>query len=339
MSTTKPRCTDFEDLLAQRGVLVADGAMGTALFDLGLETGGCPELLNVEQPELITEVHSGYLEAGADIILTNTFGGTRARLALHGLGNRVSELNAAAVSVARAAADDAGRPIIVAGSIGPTGDLFEPLGPLTHESGVAIFAEQVDALVEAGVDVLWIETISSWQELEAAVTAAGGRDVPVVTTLSFDTNGHTMMGIAPHSFGEWWIDRGGPSVALGANCGVGPADIVVAAAGIAAAAPDAVVVAKGNCGIPLYKDDALAYPTGPEDMVAYTELAVRTGARIVGACCGSGFDHVAVIRETIDAGIDGAVPEPDEISRRLGALAQVTAAPRKRTSRRVRSGS
>lgn len=333
METT--RCTSLEDLLGARGVLVADGAMGTALFDLGLESGGCPELLNVERPDLIHKVHAGYLEAGADIILTNTFGGNRSRLALHGLGARVGELNEAAVTIAREAADAAERPVVVAGSIGPTGELFEPLGPLTVAEGTEIFAEQAAALVAAGVDVLWIETLSSWDELTAAVDAARGRGVPVVTTLSFDTNGHTMMGIAPSAFGEWATGVEDPPLAVGANCGVGPPDIVQAVVGIAATAPDTVVVAKGNCGIPLYKDDALAYPTGPEQMADYTRLAVRAGARIVGACCGSGFDHVAVIRRTIDAGIDGEPPTEAEITAHLGVgSGAVPERPRRRSSRR-----
>lgn len=326
----------FEDLLRDREVLVADGAMGTMLFEFGLTSGGCPELLNIDRPDLIAKVHAGYVEAGADIILTNTFGGTRARLALHGLEDRVAELNAAAVAIARNVAEDAAREVVVAGSVGPTGELFEPLGSLTREAGVAIFAEQMDALVEAGVDVLWIETLSSFEELEAAIDAASGREVPVVTTLSFDTNGHTMMGIHPSDFASWWAEHGSPSLALGANCGVGPSDVVQAAAAISEKAPDAIVVAKGNCGIPLYKEEALTYPSGPDDMAAYTELAVRAGARIVGACCGSGFDHVAAIRSAVDAGIDGPRPTTDEVAARLGEVAESPVSPPRAGRRRRR---
>ncbi|MFQ5517546.1 MAG: homocysteine S-methyltransferase family protein [Acidimicrobiia bacterium] len=240
MSTTR-----FHELLAEQGVLVADGAMGTALFELGLESGGCPELLNVERRGLIDNVHAGYLEAGADIILTNSFGGTRPRLALHGLEDRTAELNTAAVDVARQAADRMDRAVVVAGSVGPTGELFQPVGEFDHDEGVAAFSEQMDALVEAGVDVLWIETISSWEELAAAVEAASGRGVPVTATLSFDTNGHTMMGIAPAAFAEWWMGLEDAPSALGANCGVGPPDVVKAAASIVAGAPEAIVIAKG----------------------------------------------------------------------------------------------
>ena len=311
----------FRDRLTSHRCLVADGAMGTALFDLGLEPGGCPEMLNVDQPDLIEKVHRGYVEAGADIVLTNTFGGNQSRLELHKAGHRVDELNRAAVDLARRVADRSERDVIVAGSVGPTGDLYVPIGPLDHDTAVAIFAEQMDALEQAGADVIWIETISSFEELDAACAAAQGRGIPFTTTLSFDTNGHTMMGVSPDQFAEWWAGLEQTPAAIGANCGVGPADVVQAAARIHQAAPDVPVIAKGNCGIPLYKDEALTYPSGPESMVDYAELAERAGATIIGSCCGSGFDHVAAIRRTVDAEVSGPIPDIDEIRNRLGDVA------------------
>lgn len=327
------RCTTFEALVATRPVLVADGAMGTTLFSLGLEGGGCPELLNIERPELVARVHSQFIAAGADIVLTNTFGGNSRRLALHRLEDRVEELNAAAVAIARRVADSAGRPVAVAGSIGPTGDLFEPLGTLTHEEGVAVFAEQARALVEAGVDVLWIETISSWEELNAAVEAAAQFDVPVSATLSFDTNGRTMMGISGSQLGEWWKTSPHAPLAIGANCGIGPGDAVSVALDITEVAPNAVVVVKANCGMPLYQTDALVYPVGPDEMGDYVELAIRSGARIVGACCGSTPDHIAAIRRAVDAGVSGPRPTHAEIEARLDA-SPVAAASGRRANRR-----
>ena len=197
--------TTFTDLLADHRYLVADGAMGTTLFSLGLEGGGCPELLNIEEGDLVEKVHRGFIDAGADIVLTNTFGGNRLRLDLHDLGDRVAELNKAGVEVARRAADLADRPVAVAGSVGPTGELFEPLGTLSHQRGVEVFKEQCEALAGAGADVIWIETISSFEELTAAVEAASGTGLPIAATLSFDTAGHTMMGIHPRDFGNWWL--------------------------------------------------------------------------------------------------------------------------------------
>lgn len=325
----------FTHLLTERPFLVADGAMGTTLFSLGLEGGGCPEMLNVEQADLVEKVHRSFIDAGSDIILTNTFGGNRLRLDLHRLGDRVAELNRAAVEAARRAVALADRPVAIAGSVGPTGELFEPLGTLSHERGVEVFTEQCQALAEAGADVIWIETISSYEELTAAVEAAATTGLPYTATLSFDTAGHTMMGIHPRAFGEWWLEH--PEVAaIGANCGIGPGDAVAAAHAIGEVAPGAVTITKANCGIPLYQTEGgLTYPVRPEGMADYVELALRSGARIVGACCGSTPDHISAIREAVDRFESGDRPTIEEIQRLLDAsVANVGAVTRARTGRR-----
>lgn len=327
----------FEQLLDEQGTLVADGGMGTSLFDRGLESGASPELMNLESPSTIASVQRDFVEAGADIILTNTFGGNRLRLALHGLETRVREVNEAAVSVARSATAGAGRPVVVAGSIGPTGDLFAPLGPLTNTDAVSVFSEQAEALAAAGVDVLWIETMSSIEELSAAHTAAVDTGVPVVTTMSFDTNGHTMMGVEPGELGRWLASQTRPPAAVGANCGVGLGDVVDAVLGITAAAPGSVVVAKSNCGIPAYTDGTLRYPEGPQDMASYVDLAMRAGARIIGTCCGSTAAHVKAVRAAVDAHEPSARPTRAEIESRLGLTTRAEAGSRRRRFRR-RSG-
>lgn len=332
------RGTTFEELLATGDVLVADGAMGTTLFDLGLEGGGCPELLNAERPALVAEVHSRFIQAGADIVLTNTFGGNERRLRLHGLEAQVEELNAAAVACARAAVDASGRRVAIAGSIGPSGDLFEPLGPLTHQQGVEMFHRQAAALARAGVDVLWIETLSSWEELEAAIAGTAGLGIPVAATLSFDTNGRTMMGIRGSELGQWWAAHVRPPAALGANCGIGPGDAVSVALDITTAAPAAVAIAKANCGMPLYETDRLVYPVGPERMSGYVDLAVRSGARIIGACCGSTPAHIAAIRAAVDAGVVGSRPDHTEIEIRLDASPVGVGSPARRPRLRRRAG-
>lgn len=288
-------------LIDEKGVLVADGGMGTSLFELGLKPGGTPEVWNVERPDLIARVHQGFVDAGSDIILTSSFGGTRARLDLDGQGNRVEELNRAAVEVARRVADDAGRTVIVAGSVGPTGSLFEPLGDLTHDRAVELFAEQVDALAAAGADVIWIETLSSTEELAAAVEAASRTGLPMVTTMSFDTHGKTMMGVPPARLAEWWKESGLSATAIGSNCGIGPADVVRAVAEIHETDPEVAVVAKANCGVPQVIDGTLWYPTASESMGDYARLALDAGARIVGACCGSIPEHIAQIRSVVDS--------------------------------------
>ncbi len=325
----------FERLLATRSVVVADGGMGTSLFALGLANGESPELLNIEQPSMVETAHRGFLDGGADIILTNTFGGTHRRLALHKLEDRVAELNKAAVDVARSAANGIDRPIAVGGSIGPTGDLLEPLGPLSFDDAVVAFREQVGALVEGGVDVLWIETMSSMDELQAAFTAAQPAGLPVVTTMSFDTNGKTMMGVAPRQLAEWSVTSG--ANAMGGNCGIGLGDVVLAVHEITETVPDAVVVAKANAGIPAYTaDGGLTYPAQPLDMSAYAALSVRAGARIVGACCGSTPAHLTEIRRTIDD-LEGARPGIEEIVKRLGATTPPVVSSRGRERRRRRN--
>jgi 5-methyltetrahydrofolate--homocysteine methyltransferase len=326
------------ELLARKGVLVADGGMGTSLFELGLQAGSTPETWNVEHPERVAKVHAGFVGVGSDIILTNTFGGTRARLDLDGQGHRVAELNRAGVEVARGVADHAGRDVIVAGSVGPTGQLFEPLGPLTHEQGVELFAEQVNALAAAGADVIWIETLSSIEELAAAVEAAAATGLPIVTTMSFDTHGKTMMGLPPSDLPEWWRSSGYTPSAVGANCGVGPADVVIAVDDIRSADPEVVIVAKANCGVPQMIDGTLWYPTATDDMSAYAQLALDAGARIVGACCGSVPEHLAQIRLVADSHQPGSGVDRDEVANRLGGSVPQEVGNRTRERRSRRRG-
>ena len=319
--------TRFDQALADCPVLVADGAMGTTLFSMGLEGGGCPEFLNVDRPELVADVHRRFVAAGSDLVLTNTFGGNARRLALHGAAHRVGELNRAAVELARAAVGDR---VVVAGSVGPTGDLLAPLGPLSHDAAVNVFAEQIDALAVAGADVIWIETLSSLEELAASVDAASGCGLPVVATLSFDTAGRTMMGVSGSAVASW-AEGDGRLAGLGANCGIGPGDAVAAVFDITSVLPEAVVVAKPNCGMPLYETDRLVYPIGPEGMDSFVDLAVRAGARIIGTCCGSTPEHIAAVRSAVDRHPGGDRPERSEIETVLAARPVAeTPSPRRR---------
>ena len=329
----------FSAMLATNPVLVADGGMGTSLFALGLGTGGSPELWNVDHPDRVASVHQGFVGAGADIILSNTFGGTAPRLAMHDLAKRLDELNRAAVGIAREVADGAARPIAVAGSVGPTGSLFAPLGDLTHADGVEIFAEQIRALVDGGSDVVWIETMSSFEELGAAVEAAMQFGLPVVTTMSFDTHGHTMMGVAPAELVRWWESIGSMQAALGANCGVGPADAVLAVAEMHRTDPDVAIVAKANCGIPEFIGGTLWYPASEENMSDYAALAIDAGARIIGACCGSLPDHVRQIREVVDSHDRRETPDRQRIEALLGPTSRPAVARPERTDKRRRARS
>ncbi len=310
----------FTEALATRSWLLADGATGTNYFQMGLMSGDAPELWNFEHPERVRELHRKFIEAGADIILTNTFGGNRHRLKLHNVQNQVREINIAAATNARAEADSAGRTVYVGGSIGPTGEIFEPVGAMSHEEGVAAFEEQAAALKAGGVDVLWIETMSSEEELRAAVEGAAKAGLPFVTTMSFDTNGRTMMGITPKAFGALAASLPAQPIAIGANCGVGASELVATILGITEARPDAAVVAKGNCGIPQYAEGHIHYTGTPELMADYARIALDAGARIIGGCCGTSPEHLAAMRQSLETYTKGERPTVELIEQRLGPV-------------------
>lgn len=306
-------------LLAQRPWLLADGAMGSTLFERGLTSGDAPELWNTDFPERIAELHRSFVEAGADIILTNSFGGTRHRLKLHKAEGRVAELNERAASLARTEAHHSPRTVLVGGSMGPTGEILEPLGPLSAEAARESFAEQAVALARGGADILWIETMSSVEETEAAIAGARTAGLPVVATLSFDTNGRTMMGIAPIDLAE--LHRRHQLAACGSNCGVGPAELVACIVNLANASEDsAVLVAKANCGIPQFIDGAIRFSGTPEMMAEYARLSFDAGARIIGGCCGTTPEHLKVMRRALNAHTRGAKPDLALIESRLGAI-------------------
>jgi len=313
----------FLELLATRPWLLADGATGTNLFAAGLQSGEAPELWNLSHPERIAALHRSFIDAGADIVLTNTFGGTRYRLKLHQAEDRVEELNGAAARIARHEADAAGRPVIVAGSMGPTGELFHPLGALSVEEGRAAFAAQAKALARGGVDVLWVETVSSREEIEAALAGAAEAGLPVVCTASFDTQGRTMMGITPAQLAELCEHSPWAPAAFGANCGVGPAELVAVMLGMSqAASPRSVLVAKGNCGVPHWEGDAIRYDGTPPLMADYARLALDAGARIIGGCCGTTPEHLRAMRQALDAYAQGPRPDLAMVQQRLGAVSR-----------------
>lgn len=306
-------------LLAQRPWLLADGAMGSNLFARGLTSGEAPELWNAEHPQQIRELQRSFIDAGADIILTNSFGGNRYRLKLHQAESRVAELNEAAARLARAEAERADRVVLVGGSIGPTGEILEPLGPLAAADARESFAEQAAALARGGADVLWIETMSSAEETEAAIEGARRTGLPVVTTLSFDTNGRTMMGITPAELAS--LSHKHSLAACGSNCGVGAAELIASIVNLAAAAdPAAILVAKANCGIPQYVDGAIQFNGTPEVMTEYARLALDAGARIIGGCCGTTPEHLRAMRQTLEGYVRGPTPSIETIEGRLGAL-------------------
>ena len=298
------------EILQAKGYVVADGAMGTQLFAVGLSAGDPPEAWNVDHAERVRAIHRGYLHAGADLVVTNSFGGTRFRLALHGLEDEVASLSEAAARNARieadAEAERTGRAVLVAGSMGPSGELLEPMGNMSAAACESAFAEQAEGLAAGGADLLWIETMSDLDEVEAAVRGARSAcDLPVAATMSFDTAGRTMMGVTGTELAERLAGLG--LDAMGANCGNNVADTEAAVAAVAAAAPGTPVISKPNAGVPVWSGDNLAYDGTPEVLAAHAHRARAAGVAVIGSCCGSTPAHTAKIA----AVLRGDEPPPD----------------------------
>ena len=308
----------LSELLSERDWLLLDGATGTNLFAMGLEAGEAPELWNVDCPDKIRALHNGFIGAGADVVLTNSFGGSRYRLKLHDAHNRVHELNLAAARIARECADAADRTVLVAGSVGPTGEILEPVGTLSHEDAVAAFREQIVALVEGGVDVIWAETISSEEEFRAISEAAETEDAPLCGTLSFDTAGRTMMGVTSTGFTAFAANLPRKPIALGANCGTGAPDLLRTVRGITDADPGSIVIAKANAGIPKYVDGRIEYDGTPDLMARYACLARGLGARLIGGCCGTKPEHLVAMRAALEAWQPGERPDLERIRTEIG---------------------
>ena len=326
-------------LLETRDWLMADGATGTNLFNMGLSSGDAPEMWNVEHPEKIKALYAGAVDAGSDLFLTNSFGGNASRLKLHGAEGRVRELNRIAAELGREVADAAGRPVIVAGSVGPTGEIMAPMGSLTHELAVEMFHEQAEGLKEGGADVLWVETISAVEEYKAAAEAAKLAGMAWCGTMSFDTAGRTMMGITSADLAKVIDKLDHPPLAFGANCGVGAADLLRTVLGFAATGSQTPIIAKGNAGIPKYHDGHIHYDGTPSLMGDYAVLARDCGATIIGGCCGTTPEHLRAMKEALESRPRGDRPTLDEIASKLGGFSSASDGtdgdgPERRKSRR-----
>jgi 5-methyltetrahydrofolate--homocysteine methyltransferase len=313
-----PMRSSLSALLQSRSVILTDGATGTNYMLAGLGAGEPPEFWNLDRPEEVLDLHRRFIDAGAEIILTNTFGCNRHRLKLHKAENRVYELAKRAAELARQIADAAPRPVVVAGSVGPTGELFQPLGDLTHEAALDSFEEQIRGLRDGGTDVVWIETLSSTEELNAAAEASIRVGLPYVVTCTFDTAGRTMMGVLPSELDGSVSGQPVAPLAIGANCGVGASDILATLLHMQQSTHPLVV--KGNCGVPHFEGTECVYSGTPEQMARYATLAVDAGARIVGGCCGTTAAHVAAMRAAIDKHVRGARPTIETIIQEVGPL-------------------
>lgn len=312
----------FTEFLKEKGTLLIDGAMGTNLFDRGLISGDAPELWNVDRPDDIRAVYRNFINAGSDIFLTNSFGGNRYRLMLHSAEDQARGLSRAAAALAREEADACGRKVLVAGSMGPTGEIMAPVGTLSHDDAADAFRDQAIGLKEGGADLFWIETISSREELAAAIDGVSGLGLPIVATLTFDTNGRTMMGLTPADAVAFLKEIDAPLSAFGANCGVGAAQLVDTVKSLReAAGADLPIIAKGNCGIPEYIDGQICYSGTPEVMATYARMSIDSGANIIGGCCGTKAEHVASMRAVLDAHSKSSeVPTRVDIEAALGTI-------------------
>ena len=271
-------------MMTTRDWILADGATGTNLFNMGLSSGDAPEMWNDEHPDRIKKLYSLAVDAGSDLFLTNSFGGNAARLKLHGAQKRARELSRISAEIGREVADSRDRTVIVAGSVGPTGEIMAPMGALTHELAVEIFHEQAEGLKEGGADVLWLETISAPEEYKAAAEAFALADMPWCGTMSFDTAGRTMMGHTSADMSAMVEKLKNPPLAYGANCGVGASDLMRTVLGFLAQGNERPVIAKGNAGIPKYVDGHIHYDGTPDLMADYACLARDAGATIIGGC-------------------------------------------------------
>jgi len=284
--------------LENGAVLVADGATGAELQAAGLQAGTIPEEWNLSHPDTIEALHLSYLDAGSKIIVSNTFGANRVKLARAGREDFVAEANLRGVEIARRAAEPYGA--LVAGDMGPSGGLLEPLGALTYDKAVEAYGEQARYLEEAGVDCIWIETMSDLNEARAAVHAVRQTtSLPVLCSLSFDTHGRTMMGVKPADAAEELGQLG--VTAVGGNCGASLDDMLQVVRDMAEVIPGYPLIAKPNAGLPRLVDGVSVYDTSPAEMARYAVQCVAAGARIVGGCCGSTPTHIMAIAEAVNS--------------------------------------
>ena len=290
------------ELLATTHVILLDGAMGTMLIQSGLDQGESPDLWNVKHPEKVKNVHRAYIEAGSRLVLTNTFGGTSIRLKHHNLQDRAQSLNRAAAENLCEVVNSIPYPVIAAGSMGPTGEMLKPMGSLTFDDAKTAFSEQAKALAAGGVDIIWIETMSDMNETKAAIEGVREVcDLPITATMTFDTNGFTMMGVSPQQAFEALSVYN--LAAIGANCGNGPDEIEAVIQKMHTLDPDTLLIAKANAGMPKLIQGEVTYDGTPEVMAEYAQRVHASGASLIGACCGSTPDHIHAMAEALGVSV------------------------------------
>jgi 5-methyltetrahydrofolate--homocysteine methyltransferase len=282
---------NFLDLLKGDGPVIFDGSMGTRLQSLGLSAGACPEEFTLSHPDTVARVHSEYVEAGAKVLTTNTFGANRKKLAAYGLEGQVAQIVARAVETARRAAADRAA---VGLSLGPTGLFLEPVGPLGFAEALKIFAEPIDAAREAGADLVIIETMSDLLEVRAASVAARDAGLPFVITMTFEEDGRTVLGTPPGAAAAVGSALGASMI--GANCSLGPKELLPVAQALLAESRVPVLI-QPNAGLPRLEKGITVFPTGPEEFAAAAQEYLALGVRGAGGCCGTTAEHIRALSD------------------------------------------
>ena len=308
----------FWKILESQGYLLADGATGTNLFNVGLESGEAPEIWNNSFPEKIKDLYRQSVLAGSDLFLTNSFGGNASRLALHGASDKAYELSKLSAQLGLEVKSEFERDVIMAGSVGPSGDLMIPLGDLSFSRAVEIFVDQIRGLVDGGVDLIWIETMSAIDEFKAAAEAASIVGIPWIGTMSFDTAGRTMMGIKSSDLVKEIETLSNAPLAYGANCGVGASDLLRTVLGFNSAGASLPLVAKGNAGIPKFIDGEIHYDGSPELMAKYAVMSLGCGAKVIGGCCGTTPKHLVAMKSALQTCCKPDTPSLSDIQREIG---------------------
>ncbi|MCS6909799.1 MAG: bifunctional homocysteine S-methyltransferase/methylenetetrahydrofolate reductase [Anaerolineales bacterium] len=304
--------TRFFDFLA-RGPLLADGAMGTMLHARGVSFETCFDELNLKQPAMVAEIHRAYIEAGARMIVTNTFGANRFKLERHGLAQRVGEINAAAVSLAQRVVAASFKDVLIAGDVGPLGVRLAPYGRVRPEQAGAAFREQIEALVESGVDALLIETMTDLNEIAEAVRAAKAvTDLPVIATMTFTRDDRTLLGDSPARVAARLAELGVD--VLGVNCSGGPAQALRIISQMKQAAPQARLAVKPNAGWPEQVEGRIMYPAGPSYFGEYALAFAELGVSVMGGCCGTTPGHIAAMRAALDQPRPATLPRVFAVS-------------------------
>jgi len=292
--------------------LLCDGAMGTMLNARGLGFDQCYDALNLTQPALVAEIHRAYIEAGAQIITTNTFGANRYKLAAHSMQDKVIEINRAGVQLARRVVDASFKQVLVAGDVGPLGVRLAPFGRVQPDQARAVFAEQIAALTEAGADLLIIETFSDLYEIRAAVSAA--REVgaiPIVATTTFTRDDRTLLGDSPAKVAHMLHESGADII--GVNCSGGPAQIWRILRQMREAVPEAKLAAQPNAGWPEQVGGRIMYPANPDYFAEYALALCDAGASLIGGCCGTTPEHIHAMRKALDSAPSGCGPSLEEL--------------------------